>query len=87
VADWFGSLATERVAVQMDDVQTIVGDGVAVAHALITYQGLSAEGKKLRAVDNRLTWALKQEDGGWKIVHEHTSEPADFEPSKVKLQR
>jgi ketosteroid isomerase-like protein len=38
-------------------------------------------------VDNRLTWALKQEDGGWKIVHEHTSEPADFEPSKVKLQR
>jgi hypothetical protein len=37
VADWFGSLATERVAVQMDDVQTIVGDGVAVAHALVTY--------------------------------------------------
>jgi ketosteroid isomerase-like protein len=36
---------------------------------------------------NRLTWALKQENGAWKIVHEHTSAPVDFKTSKVILQR
>ena len=33
VADWFCSLGSERVAVEMSDVQTIVADDVAVVHA------------------------------------------------------
>ena len=60
---------------------------VAVAHAFVTYKGLSAEGRELRAMHNRLTWALKQENGAWKIVHEHISAPADFKTSKDILQR
>jgi uncharacterized protein (TIGR02246 family) len=87
VTDWFGTLGTERVAVGLDDLQTIVAQDVAIAHAFVTYKGVSAEGMELRAMHNRLTWALKQESGAWKIVHEHTSAPVDFKTSKVILQR
>ncbi|MCB8991221.1 MAG: nuclear transport factor 2 family protein [Ardenticatenaceae bacterium] len=87
VADWFGSLGSERVVVDMNDVQEMVTHDVAVLHSFVTYKGVSAEGADLRAMQNRLTWVLKQRDGGWKIVHEHTSAPIDFTTSKVILQR
>jgi uncharacterized protein (TIGR02246 family) len=87
VTEWFGSLGSERVAVEMDDIETIAGADVAVAHAVVTYKGLSAEGKELRSMQNRLTWALRREGGGWKIVHEHTSAPVDFETMKAMLHR
>ena len=44
-AEWFDSLGNEQVAVEFQDVQTIVTDRVAVAHALVTFKGLSAEGE------------------------------------------
>jgi len=87
VADWFGSLGTERVEVEFVDVQTTSARDVVVAHAFVTYRGLSAEGKKLRTMQNRLTMVLEQKDGVWKIVHEHSSAPADFETLKVILER
>ena len=87
VTVWFGSLGTERVAVNMERVQTILAHDVAVAYAFVTYKGVSAEGKELRAMQNRLTWVFKQKGDAWKIVHEHTSAPVDVETSKVILQR
>ena len=87
VTDWFGSLGTERVAVEFDKVQSIMAQEVAVVHAFVVYRGVSAEGEALRAMTNRLTWALEQKDGIWKIVHEHSSAPADFETLKVMLGR
>jgi uncharacterized protein (TIGR02246 family) len=87
VAGWFGTLGTERVVVDLDDVQTIVAQDLAVAHAFVTYKGVSAEGTELRSMHNRLTWALKQTSGVWKVVHEHTSAPVNLETSKVILQR
>jgi uncharacterized protein (TIGR02246 family) len=88
VTEWFGSLGSERVAVESEDVQTTIGDDVAVMHAFLTFKGLSADGEELRAMNNRLTWALRRTgNGSWKVVHEHTSAPADFETSKVMLQR
>lgn len=87
-AEWFASLGDEQVAVEFDDVRTIVGSDIAVVHAFVTYRGLSADGDELRAMNNRLTWALrKMADGEWKIVHEHTSAPAAFETGTVELQR
>ena len=87
-AEWFGSLGSEEVAVEFEDVNTLVSDDVAVAHAFVTFKGLAADGTELRAMNNRLTWALeKTPDDGWKIVHEHSSEPADFETGKVQVQR
>ena len=87
-AEWFGSLGTERSSPEFHDVQIDFGDGVAAVHAFVTYKGLSAEGKELRSMDNRITWVLrKNSEGAWKIVHEHTSAPADFETGKVTLRR
>ena len=87
VTDWFGSLGTERVAVMFTGVQTTSARDVAVLHAFVTYQGLSAEREVLRAMTNRLTWALRQKGGIWKIAHEHTSAPVDDRTSKVMLNK
>jgi uncharacterized protein (TIGR02246 family) len=87
VASWFDSLGAAQVAVGWDSVQTLVGHDVAVVHAFISYQGVSAAGEVERAMQNRLTWVLRQYDGAWKIVHEHTSAPVDGESMKVILQR
>lgn len=84
---WFESLGTERVQVSFDDVRTAIGQDVAGAHAIVTYQALAADGMPLRAMQNRLTWTLRQSAGVWRIVHEHTSAPADFETAKLILQR
>ncbi|GAA5514482.1 hypothetical protein Dcar01_03238 [Deinococcus carri] len=87
VTNWFASLGTERVVVALEDVQTTLADGLAVIRAFVTYTGVSAEGNTLRAMHNRLTCVLRQQGDGWKIVHEHSSAPADFETGRVILQR
>ncbi len=83
VTEWFGSLGTERVEVSFDDVRTTSARDVVVAYAFVTYKGLSAEGEALRAMQNRLTMVLGKKGATWKIVHEHSSAPVDFETSKV----
>ncbi len=86
--EWFGSLGTERSSPEFHDVQFEIGDGLAAVHAFITYKGLSGDGKELRSMDNRITWVLrKNRDGAWKIIHEHTSAPADFDTGRVTLRR
>ena len=86
--DWFGSLGEERVDVKFEEVRTIIQGNLCVLHAFLRIRGTSAQGEKLRTMSNRITWALqKQRDGAWKILHEHTSAPADFETAKVMLQR
>jgi uncharacterized protein (TIGR02246 family) len=87
VTEWFGSLGDERVVVEFSDVRTVAGDDVAAAHAFVTFKGLSADGDELRSMNNRLTWVLRKTNGVWKVVHEHTSAPIDFETAKVMLQR
>jgi uncharacterized protein (TIGR02246 family) len=88
VVDWFGSLGSEHVAVEFEEVQTVVGEQLGIAHAFVTYKGLAADGTELRSMSNRLTWALrKRADGDWQIVHEHTSAPTLFETGKVQLKR
>jgi len=87
VTDWFGSLDNERVVVSFKEVQTIVTPELAVVHAFVTYQAESQAGIFLRSLTNRMTWSLRPTQGSWKIIHEHTSAPADFNTSKVILQR
>jgi ketosteroid isomerase-like protein len=87
IEGWFSSLGSERVKVTVDDVQILGGQGLGVVSATFTYAGFSAEGKALRSMQNRLTWALKSEGAGWKIVHEHTSAPLGFGDGKAILQR
>ncbi len=87
VEAWFTSLGTERVKVSFDDVKTSEGRESAVVSAIVTYAGLSAEGEPLRAMHNRLTWALRLSGHVLRIVHEHTSVPMGFEDQKAILQR
>ncbi len=87
VEGWFSSLGDERVRVSFDDVQVIGGEDILTANAVATYAGVSAEGKELRAMQNRLSWVLKRIGDDWKIVHEHTSAPVGFEDGKVILKR
>lgn len=86
VNDWFGSLGTEQVEVDFLEVETVQTDDLAVIYSLVRYKGLSAEGKELRAMQNRITSAARKKDGGWKIFHQHSSAPAAFETGKVMLK-
>jgi uncharacterized protein (TIGR02246 family) len=86
--EWFGSLGDDQVAVEHSDVQVVAEDGIAVVSAYTRFAGVSATGEELRAMDNRLTWALrKTDDGAWKVIHEHTSAPGSFETGKLDLSR
>ncbi|GAA0710347.1 YybH family protein [Dokdonella soli] len=86
-ADWFSSLGTEQVVVSVDEAQTTrIGD-LAVGHAVLTYTAMSAEGKELRSLNNRITMALRRTGESWKIFHEHTSAPVDHRSAKAILKR
>ena len=87
VSGWFASLGAERVAVVFSDERVHVHDDLAIVHAMVTYRSLDVEGREQRAMLNRLTWALKRTGDAWKIVHEHTSAPVDFETAKAMLSR
>ncbi len=84
---WFQSLASERVIVGVDDLRMELADDLATAQAFLTYTAVSAEGRELRSMNNRLTLVARRKEGAWKIVHEHTSAPADFSTSKLLLRR
>lgn len=87
VEEWFGSVGTDTIVVEFDSVRVETGSDVAGVSAFTTFSGISAEGEALRSMNNRLTWVLRREDdGSWKIVHEHTSAPAG-EEGKVQLSR
>ena len=87
VEAWLTSLGTERVKVIFEDVQISGSAECAVVSAIVTYAGLSAEGKQLRAMQNRMTWCLKTSGHVLRIFHEHTSAPVGFEDMKAILVR
>jgi len=87
VNEWFGSLPDdETVVVRFDEIRTETGADVAAVSAFTTFAAESPDGAELRAMNNRLTWILRRDGDGWKIVHEHTSAPAGDE-GKVSLKR
>jgi ketosteroid isomerase-like protein len=87
IEQWFASLGADRVKVVFDDVQTTAGQDLAVVSALGTYAAISADGKELRSMQNRFTWALALEGNVWKIVHEHTSTPISSSDTKAIFHR
>jgi hypothetical protein len=74
---WFSSLGDESVGVSFSNVET----RGPLAHMFVRYAGLSAAGEELRAMSNRMTWVVE----GGKVVHEHSSAPADLATGKVIL--
>lgn len=86
VEAWFGSLGDERVEVSFSEVRAQAADDLLSVSALVTYRNFAAGGGPGRSMLNRLTWVLRRGDGGWRIVHEHTSAPAAAS-GQVKLSR
>jgi ketosteroid isomerase-like protein len=84
---WFTSLGDERVIVTASDVVSTVSGDLALGHATLTFTALSAEGKELRSLDNRISVALKRTGNTWKIFHEHTSAPISHETLKGTIKR
>jgi ketosteroid isomerase-like protein len=87
VEGWFTSLGSETVKVTFDDVRSMGGPDLAMLSAIVTYAGVSADGRPLREMQNRITWVLRTSGHNLRIVHEHTSAPIDFDESKAILKR
>jgi len=87
VHDWFGSLGDDRVGVRFEPVMSRVDGDWAVWCAIVRYAGLNAAGDELRSMENRMSWTLRRGPDGWRIVHQHSSSPADFATRAVNLKR
>jgi len=84
---WFASLGTDKDVVTFDDIQIQTSGDLAVMSAFVKFTAVSADGEALRYLQNRLTWVARKKENAWKIIHQHTSSPVDFETMKVILQR
>jgi ketosteroid isomerase-like protein len=84
---WFGSLGTDRDLVDFDEVQIDESGELGTITAIVKFTAVSEKGETLRYLQNRLTWIARKKEGVWKIVHQHTSGPVDFETMKVILQK
>jgi uncharacterized protein (TIGR02246 family) len=63
------------------DLKVSAGTDVAFATALLECAG-TEDGKKV-AFTLRLTVGLEKHDDKWTIVHEHHSQPLDFDPARI----
>jgi len=87
VGEWLGSLGAENLVVEFDDVRSHVSGDLAYGSAFVTYAAFSAGGERLRSLDQRITIVAARRGDEWKIVHEHSSAPADFRTKAVLLHR
>jgi uncharacterized protein (TIGR02246 family) len=87
ITEWFDSLGTDRVVVEMEDVHVLENGNLGYASAITKYRAISPDGQTLRWLQNRFTSMLEARDGVWKIVHQHTSGPAHSETLKISLRR
>jgi uncharacterized protein (TIGR02246 family) len=85
--DWFNSLGTERVVVSFDEIRIRTGGELATATAFVRFAAITQEGLELRFLQNRLTWVVQKKNNAWKIIHQHTSVPIDFETMKGMLKK
>jgi uncharacterized protein (TIGR02246 family) len=85
--DWLGSLGSESVRVQFDDLRLVQHADIGSVSAILTYSAVNAAGNVLHSMQNRLSWFLTKTNGRWVIAHEHTSAPISFESQKAILRR
>ena len=86
-AGWFAFLGDGRSIVEASDVRVTVSGDMALLTATLTYRGIDADGNEQRSLDNRLSWVLRQRDGRWQVLHEHTSVPIAHEDGKGLFKR
>lgn len=84
---WFDSLGTDRDVVDFDDIQIEESGELGTITAFVKFTAVSEKGETLRYLQNRFTWIARKKDGAWKIIHQHSSSPVDFDTMKVILQK
>ncbi|MFL6698748.1 MAG: YybH family protein [Vitreoscilla sp.] len=84
---WFAFLGDERSIVEAHDVRTQVSGDMALLTASLTFTAVDPSGQKLRSLDNRLSWVLRERGGRWLVVHEHTSVPIAHDGGKGIFKR
>ena len=86
VEGWFSSLGSDRDRVTFRDKHVEMAGDIGFVTAIVRFAAVSETGEELRFLDNRLTWVLRRKNESWKIVHQHTSGPIDFNTMKVLLK-
>lgn len=72
--EWLNGLGDdESVEVSFREVEVSGRESLGGLHALVTYAALNRAGETVRSMQNRLTWLVVKKEGGWTILHEHTS--------------
>jgi len=84
---WFTSLGTDHDSVTFENIKIHNSGELALIIAIMKFTAVSEEGEDLRFLQNRLTWVARKIEGNWKIIHQHTSSPVDFETMQVILTR
>lgn len=84
---WFASLGTDKDVVTFNDIQIEKNAELAIITAIAKFTAVSEKGEALRYLQNRFTWVARKKGSTWKIIHQHTSSPIDFETMKPILQR
>ena len=84
---WFAGAGDDVLAVTFDELEERVAGDAAVAHMIVRYAAEAADGEELRALESRMTWALERRDGSWRVVHEHSSAPAQFATGTIAYAR
>lgn len=82
VTEWFESLGEEKVRVEFNEIQLIESPNQIVWVGEFKYYGLSKDDQILRSISNRWTWVIKNNNGNFKVVHEHSSLPVSPETFK-----
>ena len=84
---WLGSLGDDNVLVTFDDVSAFAHGDMGFLTASVTYAAVDRNGKRLRSLQDRLTWVLANTGERWLIVHQHTSFPIAFADQRAILRR
>jgi uncharacterized protein (TIGR02246 family) len=84
---WFASLGKDRDVVTFDNIRIQLSGELALASAFVRYTAVSEKGEELRFLEDRFTWVVRKKGEDWKVVHQHSSGPIDFNTMKVILKR
>lgn len=84
---WFDSLGSNKDVVTFSNIEITEKGGLALITAIAKFTAVSEKGDKLRYLENRLTWVAMKKEEAWKVIHQHTSSPIDFNTMQVMLQK
>ncbi len=84
---WFDALGADKDVVTFSDVEITEKGELALITAIARFTATSEQGEALRYLENRLTWVAVKKGLAWKIIHQHSSSPIDFNTMQVVLQR